>query len=93
MRELAEVIRGIRQTEKGTRLEPHGQYLFDVAIDENKIEIRKAVEELYNVKVTKVNTQIAHGKWRRLRVQWGRRPDTKRAIVSLVQGQKIEAKG
>ena len=92
MRPATSVIKWIRHTEKGTRLEPHGQYLFDVAIDANKIEIREAVETLYNVKVTKVNTQIAHGKWRRLRVQWGRRPDTKRAIVSLAKGQKIEAK-
>ena len=56
------------------------------------MEIRQAVESLFNVKVTKVNTQIAHGKWRRLSNRWGRRSDWKKAIVTLAKGQKIEVK-
>ena len=92
MRPATEIIRNVRQTEKGTRLAQFDQYMLDVATDANKVEIREAVESLFNVNVIKVNTQVAHGKWRRLRVRWGRRPDWKKAIVTLQQGQKIEVK-
>ena len=92
MRPATDIVRGIRQTEKGTRLAKIDQYLVNVALDANKQEIRKAVEQLFSVKVTKVNTQVCHGKWRRLRIQWGRRPDWKKAVVTLAKGQKIEVK-
>ena len=90
MRPATEIIRAVRQSEKGTRLAKYDQYLVDVATDANKVEIREAVERLFRVKVTKVNTQNCHGKWRQLRVRWGRRPDWKKAIVTLAKGQKIE---
>ena len=90
MRPATEIIRAIRQSEKGTRLAKYDQYLVDVATDANKVEIREAVEQLFRVKVTKVNTQNCHGKWRQLRVRWGRRSDWKKAIVTLAKGQKIE---
>ena len=92
MRPATDIIRGVRQTEKSTRVGAHGQYLLDVAHDANKIEIREAVEQLFNVKVTGVNTLITHGKWRRLQSQWGRRTDRKKAIVTLAKGQKIDIK-
>ena len=92
MRPATEIIKGIRQTEKGTRVAVHDQYLVDVSRDANKMEIREAVEQLFNVKVINVNTQMCHGKWRRIRYQWGRRPDWKKAFVTLAQGQKIEVK-
>ena len=92
MRPATEIVKAIRQTEKGTRLAKHHQYLIDVATDANKVEIREAVERLFRVNVTKVNTQNCHGKWRQLRVRWGRRPDWKKAIVTLAKGQKIEVK-
>lgn len=92
MRPATEVVKRVLQTEKGTRLATHDQYLVGVALDANKVEIRQAVESLFNVKVTKVNTQIAHGKWRRLSNRWGRRSDWKKAIVTLAKGQKIEVK-
>jgi len=92
MRPATEIVRSVRQTEKGTRLQAYDQYLMDVALDANKVEIRHAVEQLFHVKVTNVNTLRCHGKWRRLRVQWGRRPDWKKAIVTLAKGQKIEVK-
>lgn len=85
-----EVIRGVRQTEKSTRLEPKGQYIFDVDKGANKVQIKQAVEELYHVTVTKVNTQTNLGKWHRLTGRWGKRPDWKKAIVSVARGQKIE---
>ncbi len=86
------VLRGIRQTEKSTRLEPKGQYIFDVAIAANKVQIRQAVEDTYKVTVTKVNTQTQLGKWHRLTGRWGKRPDWKKAIVTVAKGQKIEFK-
>jgi len=92
MRPATEVVKAVRQTEKGTRLAKQDQYLVDVALDANKIEIRKAVEQLFSVKVLKVNTTTCHGKWRRLRVAWGRRPDWKKAMVTLAKGQKIAVK-
>ena len=92
MRPATDIVRAIRQSEKATRLAKYNQYLVDVAPDANKVEIREAVELLLRVKVVKVNTQNCHGKWRQLRVRWGRRPDWKKAIVTLAKGQKIELK-
>ena len=92
MRPATEIIKGIRQSEKGVRLAAHDQYVLDVAPDANKVEIRQAVESLFKTTVLKVNTQITHGKWRRLQQHWGRRTDRKKAIVTLTKGQKIEVK-
>ena len=90
MRPATEVVKGVRQTEKGARLATQHQYLIEVALDANKVEIRDAIKELFKVDATKVNTQICHGKWRRLRIRRGRRPDWKKAFVTLAKGQKIE---
>lgn len=66
------------------------QYVFKVAIDSNKIQIRRAVEAAFNVKVLGVNTIRVEGKLKRMRVrQAGRRPDWKKAIVTLAEGQTI----
>ena len=92
MRPATSVIRRILQTEKGARLAKTDQVMLEVSPDSNKIEIRQAVEELFKVKVTQVNTHVGRGKWRRLSNQWGRRPDRKKAIVTLEKGQKIEVK-
>ena len=92
MRPPTDVVKEVLQTEKGTRLSAHDQYLLRVAPDANKVEIREAVEALFSVNVTKVNTAIQHGKWRRLSARWGRRPDWKKAIVTVAKGQKIEVK-
>lgn len=86
------LIKGIRQTEKSARLERMRQYVFDVAKDANKSEIKQAVEAMFNVSVEHVNTQVHAGKWRRLTGRWGKRPDWKKAIVTVAEGQKIELK-
>lgn len=83
------IIKSLLKTEKSTVYEPWGKYLFLVDIKANKIQIRKAVEEIYKVKVKDVNTHISLGKMRRVRYQLGRAIDTKRAIVTLQEGQKI----
>ncbi|MBF0532117.1 MAG: 50S ribosomal protein L23 [Candidatus Omnitrophica bacterium] len=85
-----DIIKTLVRTEKGTDLEKSRQYLFEVAKNANKIEIRKAVEEIYKVKVLSVNTAVLHGKRKRVRQHLGRTPDWKKAIVTLREGQKIE---
>ena len=92
MRPATEIVKRVLQTEKATRMAQHDQYLLQVALDADKPQIRQAIEELFKVKVTKINTQITHGKWRRLSVRSGRRSDVKRALVTLAKGQKIEVK-
>jgi large subunit ribosomal protein L23 len=86
------VIHGISQTEKGKRLEAMGQYVLEVSPRATKPQIRQAVEAMFKVDVTAVNTQNFQGKWRRLTGRWGRRPAWKRAIVTLAKGQKLELK-
>lgn len=77
-------------TEKGTLVRPQNKYLFSVGIKANKLEIKKAIEEIYKVKVAKVNTMKVRGKKRRVRFQEGKTPDWKKAIVTLAEGQSIE---
>jgi large subunit ribosomal protein L23 len=92
MRPANTIIKGIRQSEKGVRIAAHDQYVLDVDAGANKVEIREAVQTLFKTKVLKVNTQVTHGKWRRLQQRWGRRSDRKKAIVTVAKGQKIELK-
>ena len=86
-----EVIKTVRLTEKGTRQgEKFNQYTVVADRRANKAEIRQAVQELFKVKVIKVNTLNVHGKLRRQRTyQAGKAPDWKKAIVTLKEGDKI----
>ncbi len=85
------IIRKVLITEKGTVLrEVHQQYLFEVARDANKIEIKRAVEAVFNVKVDTVQTMQMRGKTKRQGRWVGRRNDWKKAIVTLKPDQKIE---
>ena len=79
-------------SEKSYALLDNGVYTFVVASSANKIEIRHAVEAIFNVRVAKVNTLTRHGKRKRNRrtFTYGTRPDTKRAIVTLAEGDKID---
>lgn len=90
MTEPYRIIKSLLQTEKSTKLLPENKYLFWVDKRANKIEIKKAIESIYNVNVTKVNTQMARGKKRRVRYAEGKTPDRKKAIVQLKAGDKIE---
>jgi len=80
-------------SEKSYRLADDGKYTFLVAPSANKTQIRQAVEEIFHVKVTGVNTINRPGKRRRTRFGWGTRADTKRAIVSLAAGERIDVFG
>ncbi|MBN1871522.1 MAG: 50S ribosomal protein L23 [Candidatus Omnitrophica bacterium] len=84
------IIKSILQTEKSSRMLADNKYLFWVNGDANKIDIKKAVEDIYNVTVTKVNTQMSRGKKRRVRYIQGKTPDRKKALVQLKQGDKID---
>ncbi len=89
---LTDIIKKPLVTEKGTRLKEQGNfYVFAVAEEANKIEIKAAVEKLFNVKVISVNTAIMHGKTRRLGRRIGVKSDWKKAYVLLEKGQKITA--
>jgi len=87
-----DIVKALLKTEKATLYEPQRKYLFLVNRATNKIEIKKAIEALYKVKVTSVNTFIAPGKLKRVRYQYGKTPDIKKAVVTLKEGQKIEMK-
>jgi len=85
------IVRRARITEKGTRLrESQNGYLFEVARDANKIQIKKAIEAIFSVKVNTVRTLRVHGKPKRVGRYAGHRPDWKKAIVTLKKGQTIE---
>ena len=77
-------------SEKSYSLVDENKYTFLVAKDANKTQIKIAVEEIFDVKVTAVNTINRPGKRRRTRFGVGKRPDTKRAIVSVAEGQSID---
>jgi len=78
-------------TEKTTELkEQQNQVVFKVALHANKIEIRKAVEALFNVKVADINVVRMNGKMKRVRYKLGRRPDWKKALITLAPGYKID---
>ena len=86
-----EIVRTVRLTEKGTRQgEDHNQYTVVADPRANKFQIRNAVQELFKVKVIRVNTMNVRGKARRQRTtQAGTTPGWKKAIVTLKEGDKI----
>jgi large subunit ribosomal protein L23 len=80
-------------SEKSYRLLDENKYTFLVRPDANKTQIKQAVEAVFGVKVTTVNTVNRQGKRKRTRYGWGKRKDTKRAIVSLAEGERIDIFG
>lgn len=91
MNDLHAVIKRPVVTEKITTLrEAHNRYCFEVATWANKHQIKRAVEALFKVKVTGVTTMNVRGKVKRLGRNTGRRPDWKKAIVTLAKDNKIE---
>ena len=104
MRAPEQVIKRPFLTEKGSRLKESGgqageeldpetvksQLLFEVARDANKIEIRNAVEKLWNVDVLSVRTSIVRGKEKRMGRFVGKRSNWKKAVVTIAAGQNVE---
>jgi large subunit ribosomal protein L23 len=91
MKEAQKIIRRPLITEKSTRQKEEGrQYVFEVHRDANKIEIQQAVERLFKVTVLQVRTSNVLGKIKRLGRRYGKRPDWKKAIITLKEGDRIE---
>jgi large subunit ribosomal protein L23 len=88
--EIYDVILSPVVTEKSTRGSEHNQVTFRVPLSATKPQIKQAVETLFRVQVTKVNTLIAEGKTKRFRGRPGKRSDTKKAMVTLAEGQTID---
>ncbi|MBV9834156.1 MAG: 50S ribosomal protein L23 [Alphaproteobacteria bacterium] len=87
---MYEVIRAPLVTEKSTHQSEHSQISFKVSLDATKPEIKQAIEGLFKVKVKAVNTLRVEGKNKVFRGMRGRRSDWKKAIISLVEGEKID---
>jgi large subunit ribosomal protein L23 len=91
MKDSRTIVRRALITEKGTALrEARNQYLFEVDRDANKIDIKRAIEDIFKVKVASVRTQLIHGKVRRMGRFAGKRPDWKKAVVTLMPEQTID---
>jgi len=91
MKEAHQIIRRPLVTEKSTQQkEASNQYAFEVHPKANKIEIQSAVERLFKVKVSQVRTSTVMGKVKRLGRRYGKRPDWKKAIVTLKEGDRID---
>jgi large subunit ribosomal protein L23 len=84
------IVRAPVITEKATLGSQHSQVTFRVPLDASKPEIKAAIEKLFNVKVKAVNTLRAEGKTKRFRGYVGKRPDTKKAYITLVEGHTID---
>lgn len=85
-----DVIRRPLITEKSTLVAEQNKIVFEVAPGADKKAIKEAVEALFKVKVTKVNTLVQKGKTKRFRGFLGRRSDVKKAIVTLAEGQSVD---
>ncbi|AHC73383.1 Ribosomal protein L23 [Candidatus Endolissoclinum faulkneri L5] len=85
-----ELLRRPIVTEKSTAGSNFGQVTFEVPVKSAKPEIKQAVEDLFNVKVSSINTLLIKGKIKRYRGRLGRRSNYKKAIIILAKGQKID---
>ncbi len=90
MKDPHDIVKSLIRTEKGSLIAPLNKYLFWVDKKANKIEIKKAVQDIYKVKVDGVNTLMMRGKAKRVRYAVGYTPDWKKAIVTLGEGSKID---
>ena len=88
--QMFDIIRSPVITEKATNASEHNQVIFRVPLTATKREVKAAVEGLFKVKVTAVNTIQVQGKLKRFRGRVGRRPDYKKAVVTLGEGQRID---
>jgi len=87
---MYQIIRAPVITEKATMLSEHGQFVFRVATDATKPQIKAAIEGLFSVSVISVNTLVQKGKTKRFKGRPGARSDVKKAFVRLAAGQSID---
>ena len=86
-----DIIKKPVTTEKSTNLQQFNQYSFIVSKNSNSLEIKNAIEMIFKVKVNKVNTSILRGKGKTFKGQYGFRKDTKKAIITLAEGNTIDS--
>ena len=91
MKSVYDIIRKPIITEKSAQLVENLQYTFEVAKDANKVEIKNAIEKIFNVKVVAIRTINVHRKAKRMQRYQGFKPAYKKAIVKLAPGQSIDA--
>jgi large subunit ribosomal protein L23 len=91
MKTIYSVVKKPLFTEKGAGIkESQNKILIEVSVNANKIEIKKSIEEIFNVKVDKVSTINVLGKWKKFGRSVGKRPDRKKAIITLKKGEKLD---
>ncbi|HWR59372.1 MAG TPA: 50S ribosomal protein L23 [Thermodesulfovibrionales bacterium] len=91
MKNLQTVIKKPLFTEKGAKLkENENKVLVEVAKEANKLEIKKAIEDIFKVRVEKVATVTTNGKWKKYGKSIGKRPDRKKAIITIKKGEKLD---
>ena len=91
MKNIYSIIKRPLFTEKGGNLkEEQNKILVEVSKDANKIDIKKVIEEIFKVKVEKVATINTQGKWKRQGRSLGKRPDRKKALLTLKKGEKLD---
>jgi len=91
MKNLYTIIKKPLFTEKGSALkESQNKILVEVARDANKVDIKRSMEEIFKVKVEKVATINMQGKWKRQGRSLGKRPDKKKAVITLKKGEKLD---
>jgi len=90
MRTSYDIVKSLLRTEKSTRLLAENKYMFLVDKLANKVQIKKAVEEIFKVHVTSVNVMNMPGKPRRVRYKLGKTSDWKKALATLKKGDAID---
>jgi len=91
MKNIYTIIKKPLFTEKGSALkESQNKILVEVARDANKVDIKRSMEEIFKVKVEKVATINMQGKWKRQGRSLGKRPDKKKAVITLKKGEKLD---
>ncbi len=91
MKSIDAILKKPLFTEKGSNLkEAENKILVEVASNANKIDIKRAIEEIFKVKVQKVCTINTSGKWKKFGKSIGKRPDRKKAIITLKKGEKLD---
>ena len=88
---ILSVLRAPHVSEKSTRLSEHNQYVFSVAPDATKADVKSAVEQMFDVSVVSVNMANIKGKLKMFRFRPGRKASVRKAYVRLAEGQTIEA--
>lgn len=88
MKDARDIIRRPVVTEASTDMMEQGKYVFEVDVRANKVEVKKAIESIFGVKVASVNTLRTPGKMKRYGRHTGRTPERKKAVVTLAEGSK-----